>query len=248
MDCADGVNIMPGKEIFNKNNVPLIASGCLEVIPEVIESIKGNSVLDLGCGYGRIGYLVFSNWWSTASGAKIAPTDIPKAERIKRGFMVGADLLMHNLKVAKWHRVYDEHVQANACDLPFKSKSFDTIVCVEAIEHIAPEKIPSFFQELDRVARKRIIITTPRNPSAEIPEYPEGWKQLEDDSKKELEAMLHRSVVSIKEFKKHGYKISGTGFDVRFKSRILHRFFLLLRHIYNRFFAEFIIATKTLKE
>jgi len=50
-------------------------------------------------------------------------------------------------------------VGINAEDLPFKSKSFDFVLCTEVLEHVPDWK--SALKELQRVSRKKILITIP---------------------------------------------------------------------------------------
>jgi hypothetical protein len=54
-------------------------------------------------------------------------------------------------------------VLASAVNLPFKDQSFRTVVAAELIEHIQEDGISTAFAEFSRVARDRIIVTTPRD-------------------------------------------------------------------------------------
>lgn len=47
-------------------------------------------------------------------------------------------------------------------DLPYKDKSFDTVYCLEVMEHLEDPK--KALEELARVTRKNIIISTPNEP------------------------------------------------------------------------------------
>jgi len=50
------------------------------------------------------------------------------------------------------------------CDvrkLPFKQKSFDTVLCMEVIEHLEKEEAIRLIEDMEKIARKKIIITTP---------------------------------------------------------------------------------------
>ncbi len=57
------------------------------------------------------------------------------------------------------------NVKCGVCsiyDLPYEDKSFDTVICLEVLEHLEdPEKALS---ELARVSRKHVIISTPNEP------------------------------------------------------------------------------------
>lgn len=54
-------------------------------------------------------------------------------------------------------------VYASAYALPFKAKSFDTIVMGEVLEHLGMPVVA--LQEASRIARKRIVITVPNEYS-----------------------------------------------------------------------------------
>jgi len=72
-------------------------------------------VLDLGCGQGR------HSTYIAGGGLQV----------------VGADISFEHLKKA---RPIFERVQADACRLPFKADSFDSVLCFEVLEHLtSPE-------------------------------------------------------------------------------------------------------------
>jgi len=52
---------------------------------------------------------------------------------------------------------------ADARDLPFPDKCFDTVVLGEVLEHLTPEGSRQAIQEARRVARQRIVITVPQD-------------------------------------------------------------------------------------
>lgn len=55
----------------------------------------------------------------------------------------------------------DLEIDLDANSLPFEDDSFDTVLCLDVLEHL--EKIHFMFSELCRVARKNVIISLP-NP------------------------------------------------------------------------------------
>lgn len=60
-----------------------------------------------------------------------------------------------------------EKVVGSALDLPFSDKSFDVVIAVDILEHVAPEKRKKVLEEMRRVARKEIIIAVPTGIQAE---------------------------------------------------------------------------------
>ncbi|MEW6238113.1 MAG: class I SAM-dependent methyltransferase [Candidatus Omnitrophota bacterium] len=54
-------------------------------------------------------------------------------------------------------------VRAGGENLPFADSVFDFCVCLDVLEHIAPEKRPLFLSEMRRVAKQGIILSFPHN-------------------------------------------------------------------------------------
>ena len=58
---------------------------------------------------------------------------------------------------------------ADVHELPYRDNEFDTVVCLETLEHV--ENPHAAVQELKRVAKKRIIISVPLEPWFSLPRY-----------------------------------------------------------------------------
>ena len=106
---------------------------------QVVEQYLLGSVLDLGCGPGYLAARVKPNveWYT---GVDISPKAIALGQKL----FPGAHFHIHDI----------EHDA-----LPFKDRSFDTIVASEVFEHLQTHKL--LLSEIRRVARTSIIITVP---------------------------------------------------------------------------------------
>jgi SAM-dependent methyltransferase len=51
-------------------------------------------------------------------------------------------------------------VKADGCALPFRDNSFDVVMSTETLEHVPPEKHEKFLDELYRVCRDLVFVTT----------------------------------------------------------------------------------------
>ncbi len=98
---------------------------------------NSNSVLDLGCGEGHIGELLFNRIHS------------------------GIDITKKDLEKAKERNTYEKLVLADAKKLPFKDNSFDIVFSNSVIEHI--DGIDAVLSEVTRVLKKDglFIFTAP---------------------------------------------------------------------------------------
>jgi SAM-dependent methyltransferase len=101
----------------------------------------GKTILDLGCGYGAYGRALLNE------GAQCFGCDVNQQylrEAARAGFPVAAVDSV----------------------LPFRDRSFDTVLLFEVIEHV-PE-LPPLLKEAFRVARKNVLVTVPNTENMEL--------------------------------------------------------------------------------
>ena len=117
-----------------------LMQGFLDAVSELYVAAEPREVLEVGCGEGRLAaHLV-----STRRPDRFVATDL-SLERIDPQL--------------------DEFIEtreASAYELPFERDSFDTVVCCEVLEHL--EDPARGLAELARVARRRVLISTPWEP------------------------------------------------------------------------------------
>lgn len=116
--------------------------------------------------------------------------------------VAGVDLHYENLSRLGRYNIYDLLIHGNAARLPFKDKSFDTILAFEVMEHMTREDGYVALDEFERLAKKCILISTPNKACLRDGLY-------ESDGFNPHEA--HLSWWKIKDFKKKGYRCYGLG-------------------------------------
>jgi ubiquinone/menaquinone biosynthesis C-methylase UbiE len=108
-------------------------------LKEIVENIKGSSVLEVGCGK-----CFLSN------------------ELEKRGYSVcSVDLHISNITKNKYPNL--KFKNENIERLSFSNKVFDTVICTHTLEHVL--NISQAILELKRVTKKRLIIVVPKQRS-----------------------------------------------------------------------------------
>jgi SAM-dependent methyltransferase len=102
----------------------------------------GRSVLDVGCGDGRwVGALLHYQYEIYGIDAAARP--------------YGPEVAQHIFK-------------ADACHLPFKDQSFDTVLMINVLEHLDDD---AALREAYRICRKNIIFSVPHEQEEELGEY-----------------------------------------------------------------------------
>jgi SAM-dependent methyltransferase len=104
---------------------------------------RGEACLDVGCNVGAFLSAV--------------------ARRCPHASLVGADINRAALEIAKQRHPEIRFVYGDVCDLPFDNETFDTVTCLEVIEHVEAKRRADAFREMRRVTRRggRLILSTP---------------------------------------------------------------------------------------
>ena len=138
---------------------------------------QAKSILDVGCGKGEP--MTFIN--------KDGKFDV-----------TGIDLFQPYLEEAERKSVYRRLMIGNALSLPFENKTFEVVICMEVLEHLEEREGIVLLSELERVAKKQILLTTP------IGKY----EQQAYDGNRYQE---HKFIWTTRAIRSQGYKIWGTG-------------------------------------
>jgi len=101
----------------------------------------GNSILDLGCGFGAYGSAL--------------------AEKNRK--CIGCDINLDYLRTAASQGLPVVNVDSM---LPFRDRSFDSVLIFEVIEHV--NKIETILAEAFRIARKNVLITVPNSENIQL--------------------------------------------------------------------------------
>lgn len=59
-------------------------------------------------------------------------------------------------------------VRGNATDLPFEDSSFDMVLCTEVLEHVPDVQLAQVVQELKRVTRRYVLVSTPNSEDLDM--------------------------------------------------------------------------------
>ena len=111
-----------------------------QIAPHLLQMVQaraGKRILDLGCGTGGYAYHLGRNGFDV-----VAVDRNPKYVEIACGLGVDARI-------------------AAGQQLPFEDKSFDSVICIEVLEHIPSHAIASFLHEARRVTNGNMLITVP---------------------------------------------------------------------------------------
>ncbi len=132
------VSKITGDRIYRTTDNPVVPAVQVAAYRVFASHCAGGTVIDVGCGLG-LGTQIL-----TRSGARVVATDIEGTA-------------LHYAR--ETYPVDAGYVQGSATHLPFASRSFDFVTCVDVIEHI-----PDYgraLEEMKRVARRGVLISTP---------------------------------------------------------------------------------------
>lgn len=83
-------------------------------------------------------------------------------KHIKNGsYKVGLDFYEPYIVQSKAKRIHNDYVIGDVKEMPFKDKSFDVAVSIEVLEHLDKDDGLKMIKEMERVAKRKIILTTP---------------------------------------------------------------------------------------
>jgi SAM-dependent methyltransferase len=131
----------------------LAVSSPPELGPVVLRRVVGSRVADVGCGAGLFGYMLRAAWHRTGSWSEEA---VPEPDEL-----LGIDYSELAVDLLSHGHVYDRVLHADAATLPLDTNAVDTAMSMENLEHLLPDEVPNAIAELARVARRRVVISTP---------------------------------------------------------------------------------------
>lgn len=165
--------------------------------PWIVRHHLGNAktVLDVGCGDGEF---------------------MLKVNPDKKYDVVGLDLHKPHLKKAKQTGVYKKVVFSDLRKLKLKKNSFDVVLASQVIEHIDKKEGLSMISILEKLAKRKVIIST---PNGFVPFDP--FDVIDDNP-----FQVHKSGWEIEEMKRYGYKVYGqaNSFIYRSQTGLLYKF------------------------
>jgi hypothetical protein len=151
------------------------------IISRKIRRLKGKKTsCDLGCGDGTMMSRL------KAFDTQMEPT-------------LGMDIHFPTLQGLKNKNIYRWIICADLKHLPLKDKAFDVAIASHVVEHI--EKEAKVFQQLERVARKLVIVGVPRGMTKFSPH----------EEEEENIYQRHRSGYEVEDFRKSGFQVFGFG-------------------------------------
>ena len=154
--------------------------------PVVLPLLVGETVLDVGCGYGRWGHLIRSNFWEAGLAQ---PPEVD-----------GIDAFAPNVELCSKGGAYRK-VWQHALPAPIAG-SWDMVLACEVIEHLPQADVAAAVDALERVALRRIVFTTPNFPA---------FRGGVDTIVGHNEFDAHRSYVPRSFFLERGYRLLGAG-------------------------------------
>jgi len=159
------------------------------VLPEVIPGIRGESILDVGCGFGKITIEIAMN----NPDSKVCGIDIH--DSLTAQAQMNADILgVPNI----------EFRTGSAYSLPFENNSIELVTCFFMLHHL--EDVLSALLEIKRVLKNEGQLTAveplehSHNNGPHLNE--KGWKELFEGAGFEVEAKSREKAVVLRAIKR----------------------------------------------
>lgn len=141
------------------------------------------TILDLGCGDGSLMALLSEkrNWQIT-----------------------GIDIYKKSIGSARKRNIYLKVIRGDLLKMVSNNKSkskYDVVFFSQVIEHVTRKQGEKILNEIEKLAKKRIVVGTPR-----------GFMEQPHEFLDENPYQVHKSGWSIEDFTSRGYKVYGVGF------------------------------------
>jgi Methyltransferase domain len=150
------------------------------IFPSYIEELKKasstcESLLDVGCG-----------------------VDSPVQYLPQSMYRVGVDVFAPAIETSKKRGIHNEYAEINVGDIDtkFAPESFDCVLASDLIEHITKEEGLSLMKKMERIAKHKVIIFTPRGFVSQDEYEGNPWQ-------------VHRSGWEVEEMRNYGYEVIG---------------------------------------
>jgi len=216
------------KELCNKAFLMMLRSFPWMFSSGIILSkvIRPRNILDIGCGDGKTFY-------------RLKLVDQLFSNKLTHAYLVGIDIYMPWLKEAK--KVYDDVVCCDCRFLPFRNHAFDVVSAFEVVEHLGKEDAYKFLRDIDNIAKKQIIISTPVmkviQPSDEYEENP-FQKHLSSWHPEEMKTLGFK-VIGLRGVKALFGEVRQTSINYRIEHPIFRPFFLIIKKVTQLFVYHF---------
>lgn len=133
-----------------------------------------DAILDVGCSDGR------------------------GSEVLTQKRAAGVDVYAPALAEARGNGRRTRVTQADVRRLPYRDNAFDVTVALDVVEHFTKPDALGMLSELERVARRLVVVVTPRGFLPQPPTEDEPWQE-------------HRCGFEVDELAVLGYDVSGLG-------------------------------------